>query len=125
MDDMNSIVTAVSRITLFLLSALFLGWAFLPEYRPLCSGLILGLVAGLVCVRFLSAKVRGLVNLAVSQENKKFSFGFVTRICLVFVTAMVAAKLEQVSLPGTIIGMFVPQLLTIPASIVIVLRNKS
>ncbi|RCX19126.1 ATP synthase protein I [Fontibacillus phaseoli] len=125
MDDLNSIVTVVSRITLLMLSALFLGWAFLPEHRPLCNGLILGLAAGLVYVRFLSAKVRGLVNLVVSQEKKRYSFGFITRICLVFVTVMIAAKFEQVSMIGAIIGVFVPQILTIPASIVISLRNKS
>ncbi|MEF2968186.1 ATP synthase subunit I [Paenibacillus sp. M1] len=125
MDDLNSIVMAVSRITFLMLSVLFLGWAFLPEHRPVCIGLILGLTVGLVYVRFLSGKVRGLVNLVVSQEKKRYSFGFVTRICLVFVTVMIAAKLEQVSMISTIIGLFVPQILTIPASIVISLRNKS
>jgi hypothetical protein len=125
MDDLSSIVTAVSRMTIFMLSALFLGWAILPEYRPLCNGLILGLATGLVYVRYLSSKVRGLVNLVVSQERKRYSFGLITRICLVFVTVMIAAKVEQVSMVGTIIGVFIPQILTIPASIVIGLRSKS
>lgn len=125
MDDLNSIVTAVSRITLLMLSALFLGWALLPEHRPLCNGLILGLAAGLVYVRFLSSKVRGLTSLVVGQEKKRYSFGFVTRICLVLITIMIAAKFEQVSITGAIISLFVPQILAIPAGIVISLRNKS
>lgn len=124
MDDMHSIVRAVSRITLMMLSALFLGWAFLPEYRPFIVGMILGLVAGLTYVRYLSIKVRGLVELVVSQEKKRFSFGFLTRMCLILLVIMLAVKLEQVSLIGTIIGLFVPQLLTIPTSIYIGLRNK-
>ncbi|GAA0137629.1 hypothetical protein YSY43_44700 [Paenibacillus sp. YSY-4.3] len=125
MDDLGSIVTAVSRLTFLLLSAVLFGWAFAPEYRPLLAGLFLGLVVGLLYVRYLSIKVRQLVELAVSQEQRKFNFGFITRICLVFITVMVAAKFEQVSLVSAIIGLFVPQLLTIPASIVIGLRNKS
>jgi hypothetical protein len=121
---MHSIVRAVSRITLIMLSALFFGWAFLPEYRPLIVGMILWLVAGLTYVRYLSIKVRGLVELVVSQEKKRFSFGFLTRMCLILLVIMLAVKLEQVSLIGTIIGLFVPQLLTIPTSIYIGLRNK-
>ncbi|MNZ81895.1 ATP synthase I chain [compost metagenome] len=125
MDDLGSIITAVSRITFLSLSALLFGWAIFPEYRPVLVGLILGLSVGLLYVRFLSIKVRQLVQLVVSQEQKKFNFGFITRICLVFITVMVAAKFEQVSMIAVITGLFIPQLLTIPVSIVVGIRNKS
>lgn len=125
MDDLGSIITAVSRITFLSLSALLFGWAIFPEYRPVLVGLILGLAVGLLYVRFLSIKVRQLVQLVVSQEKKKFNFGFITRICLVFITVMVAAKFEQVSMVAVITGLFIPQLLTIPVSIVVGIRNKS
>lgn len=125
MDDLGSIITAVSRITFLSLSALLFGWAIFPEYRPVLVGLILGLAVGLLYVRFLSVKVRQLVQLVVSQEKKKFNFGFITRICLVFITVMVAAKFEQVSMIAVITGLFIPQLLTIPVSIVMGIRNKS
>lgn len=125
MDDLGSIITAVSRITFLSLSALLFGWAIFPEYRPVFVGLILGLAVGLLYVRFLSVKVRQLVQLVVSQEKKKFNFGFITRICLVFITVMVAAKFEQVSMIAVITGLFIPQLLTIPVSIVMGIRNKS
>lgn len=125
MDDLNSIITAVSRVTLLMLSALFLGWAILPAYRPVFGGLILGLTFGLVYVRFLSAKVRGLVHLVLSQEKKRYSFGFLTRICLVLVAVMLAARFEHFSIMATVIGLFIPQIATIPAGIVIGLRNKS
>ena len=92
MDDLNSIVSAVTRTTFFILSALFFGWAFFSDYRPILSGLILGLAVGLVYTRFLSMKVRGLVEHVVSQQKKRFSFGFLTRICLVLLVIMVAVK---------------------------------
>ncbi len=125
MDDLNSIVATVTRTTLLLLSALLFGWVLFPEQRPLFAGLLLGLVGGLSYTRYLSVKVRQLAELAVSTEKRRFSFGLLTRMCVVLLTVMVAVKLEQVSLAGTLIGFFVPQLLTIPASIVVGLRNKS
>ncbi|WP_339220344.1 ATP synthase subunit I [Paenibacillus sp. FSL W7-1332] len=126
MNDLTtSIVNGVTRVTVLLLSALFLGWAMYPEYRPDISGLVLGIVGGLFNVRFLSIKVRQLVDLAVSQERRRFSFGFVTRLCIAFLIVMMAAKLEQVSLGATIIGLFIPQLLMIPVSIIVSLRMKN
>lgn len=125
MDDLNSIVTAVTRVTLLMLSALLLGWAFLPVYRLFFGGLILGLTFGLVYVRFLSAKVRGLVNLVISQQQKRYSFGFLTRMCLVLIAVMCAVRFEHFSIGATIIGLFIPPILTLPAGIVIGLRNKS
>ncbi|GIO35255.1 hypothetical protein J41TS12_01160 [Paenibacillus antibioticophila] len=125
MDDLNSIVTAVTRATLLILSATLIGWAFLPAYRLIFGGLILGLVFGLVYVRFLSAKVRGLVNLVISQQQKRYSFGFLTRMCLVLIAVMFAVRFEHFSIVSTIIGLFIPPLLTLPAGIVIGLRNKS
>ncbi|MBX4152198.1 ATP synthase subunit I [Paenibacillus sp. FSL W7-1279] len=126
MNDLTtSIVNGVTRVTILLLSALFLGWAMYPEYRPEISGLILGMVGGLFNVRFLSIKVRQLADLAVSRERRRFSFGFVTRLCIAFLIVMIAARLEPVSLAATIVGLFIPQLLTIPVSIIVSLRTKN
>jgi hypothetical protein len=124
MDDMNSIVRAVSRITLVLLSVMFLGWALLPDYRLIIAGFILGLVIGWFNLGYLSKKVRDLVNLVVTQEKKRFSFGFFTRMCMVLLVVMFGVKVEHFSLEAIIIAMFIPQILTIPVSIVIGLRNE-
>ncbi|WP_106767288.1 ATP synthase subunit I [Paenibacillus faecalis] len=121
----TSIVNAVTRVTLILLSALFMGWALFEGYRPIFIGLILGLIGGLVNVRYLSLKVRQLTHLVLHQEGRRFSFGFVTRLCIAFLCVMFAVKFEQVSLGATISGLFIPQLLTIPVSITIILRNKN
>ncbi|GGF95879.1 ATP synthase subunit I [Paenibacillus aceti] len=125
MDNLNSIVAVVTRMTFLMLSVLFLGWAFLLDFRPIISGLILGLVGGTVYTRYLSMKVHGLVEFAVSQEKKRFSFGFLTRVCLILLVTMVAVKLEQVSVISAVIGFFIPQLLTIPVGLVLGARSKS
>ena len=69
-NDLTSIVNAVFRVSLLLLSALFLGWALYPEFRPIIMGLIMGMAAGLFNVRFLSMKVQQLAQLAVNPEPK-------------------------------------------------------
>ena len=126
MNDLTAvIVNGVTRAAILLLSALLMGWALLPEHQPVFAGLILGVVGGLFNVRFLSIKVKQLADLAVSQERRRISFGFVTRLCIVFLMVMVAAKLEAVSIGATIAGLFIPQLLTIPVSIIVSLKNKA
>ncbi|SEL30456.1 ATP synthase protein I [Paenibacillus sp. cl141a] len=124
MNDLTSIVNAVFRVSLLLLSALFLGWALYPVFRPIIMGLIMGMAAGLFNVRFLSMKVQQLAQLAVDPKPKKYNFGFITRLCIGLLIVIFAVKLEQVSLGGAIAGLFIPQLLTIPVSIVFSLRNN-
>ena len=125
MDEMNSIVLGVTRVTFILLAILFLGWALYPEYRPLMVGLIMGTSAGLMNVRYLSTKVRQIGQfVATGSSTGRISFGFVTRICISFLAVMVAIRFEQVSLGTTLIGLFLPQILTIPVSIVHVLKNN-
>lgn len=125
MDQLYSIIIAVTRITIFILSALFLGWAFFPAYRITLSGAMLGLVVGLVNTTFLANRVRRLAEIVVTQQNSRFSFGFLTRMCLVVLTFGIAFRLDTLSMEATICALFIPQLLTIPVSIVVSLRNKS
>ena len=126
MNDMTSIVNAVTRVTFILLSVFLLVWAFAPEYRPIAAGLTLGTAIGLINVRYLSMKVQQLVDLAVSAERKRYNFGMVTRMCIAFLAVMIAAKLGHVkiSLPSTIVGLFIAQLLTIPVSIFFGIRQN-
>lgn len=124
MDQLHSITVVVTRITIFLLSALFLGWAFLPAHRTILSGVIFGLVVGLINTNYLSNKVRKLTQLVLTQENRRFSFGFLTRMCLVLLTFGVAFRLDTLSMEATICALFVPQILTIPVGIFVSLRNK-
>lgn len=125
MDQLHSITVTVTRITIIILSALFMGWAFLPAHRTILSGVMLGLVVGLVNTTYLSNRVRRLAQIVVTQENSRFSFGFLTRMCLVVFTFAVAFRLDTLSMEATICALFVPQLLTIPVGIFVSLRNKS
>lgn len=126
MVDVASIVNGVTRVTFVLLAVLFLGWAVYPEYRVELVGFIAGGCVGLINVRYLATKVKAVSELALQTEKqkKRFNFGFVTRICLVLLVVMAGVKFEQISLWAAVAGIFAVQLLTVPVSIVMSLRNK-
>ncbi|GGN93359.1 ATP synthase subunit I [Saccharibacillus kuerlensis] len=124
MNDLTPIVNTASRIILLLLSVLIFGWALFPDYRPVFSGLVLGVVAGGFNVRFLSSKVQELGMLAMNPEGKRYNFGFLTRLCISVLVVAVAARFDQVSLVSAVVGLMIPQLLTIPVSIVVSIRNN-
>ncbi|EPY09555.1 MULTISPECIES: ATP synthase subunit I [Paenibacillus] len=125
MNDMASMVRAVTRVTLLLLSAFILGWAVAPEYRIYTAGLTLGTAAGLAYAHYLSIKVRQIAEMAASQEKRRYSFGFVTRMCIVLLAVMFAIKFEQhISLVATIVGFFITQLLSIFVSIIWASKKK-
>ncbi|EPY08014.1 ATP synthase I [Paenibacillus sp. E194] len=126
MNDMASMVRAVTRVTLLLLSAFILGWAVAPEYRTYTAGLTLGTAAGLAYAHYLSIKVRQIAEMAASQEKRRYSFGFVTRMCIVLLAVMFAIKFEQhISLVATIVGFFITQLLSIFVSIIWASKKKA
>lgn len=124
MNDITSILNAVTRVALLLMSLFLFGYAFLPEYRSESIGLTLGLAAGMINVRYLAMKIQQLAQLAVQTEKKRFNFGFLTRMCIALLVVMIAVKFEQVSLVFTIIGLFVAQLLVLVVALVINLRQK-
>ena len=125
MIDISAIVNVVTRVALLLMSLFLFGYALLPEYRPVAIGLTLGMAAGLINVRYLATKVQQIAQMALAQtEKKRFSFGFITRICIALLTVMVAIKFEEVSLVSTIIGLFTAQLLILVVAFVINLRQK-
>lgn len=126
MNDMTSMVRAVTRVTFLLLAAFVLGWAVAPEYRTYTGGLTLGTTAGLVYAHYLSIKVKQIAELAASQGKRRYNFGWVTRICIVLLAVMFAMKFEQrISLVATIVGFFLTQLLSICVSIIWACKKKA
>lgn len=125
MDNiMTPMINTVTRVTFVLIAGLLMGWALHHETRTLTLGLSLGLVAGLVNFRYLAVKVRQVTQSIASNEGNAFSLGFVTRICFAILVTMFSVKIEHFSLVATIAGIFIPQLLAIPAGIYLSLKNK-
>ena len=124
MDNMTPMISTVTRITLSIMAGLLMGWALHHETRAVTLGMTLGLLAGLVNFRYLAVKVRQVSKSVANHEGKAFSLGFVTRICFAILVTMFSVKIEHFSLEATIAGLFIPQLLAIPAGIYLSVKNK-
>jgi flagellar biosynthesis protein FlhB len=123
MDEIISIVNKVTRLSLLMISVLLLGWALYPEYRTVTMGMSLGMAVGLFNTSYLSMKIRNLA-IALSTQKRQFGLGFVTRLSLTILVVMFAIKIEYFALEATIIGLFIPQILTVPVAIYMGVRGK-
>ncbi|WP_379199199.1 ATP synthase subunit I [Paenibacillus sp. GCM10012306] len=117
-------INTVTRVTLVLMAGLVMGWALHHETRTVTLGMALGLVAGLVNFRYLAVKVRRVTQSIANKEGNAFNLGFVTRICFAILVTMFSVKIEHFSLEATIAGLFIPQLLAIPAGIYLSIKKK-
>lgn len=124
MDNMTPMISTVTRITLSIMAGLLMGWALHHETRAVTLGMTLGLLAGLVNFRYLAVKVRRVAKSVANHEGRAFSLGFATRICFAILVTMFSVKIEHFSLEATIAGLFIPQLLAIPAGIYLGIKNK-
>lgn len=123
MTDIGAIVNTITRIAFIFMSASLLIWAFAPDYRAESLGFLLGVVIGLINIRYLAVKVIRITESVANQQNKRFSLGFVTRLCLGLIGIMVAVRFEEVSLEATIVGLFLMPVLLIPVSIILSTRK--
>ena len=117
MNDLSSIVNAVTRATFFLLSGSLLVWVIFPEQRPLFLGLIIGLAAGLFNFRYLHIKIHQVSESAATSGGKRVNFGFLSRLSISLLAIMLAVKFDQISISFTVIGLFLVQVLAVPVSI--------
>lgn len=118
MGDLGAIVNTITRAAFILMSATLFAWILLPDYRANCLGFLIGISIGLVNIRYLAVKVRQLSDYVATNEKKRLSLGFVTRLCFTLIAIMVAVRFEQVALVWTVIGLFFLPVLLIPVSII-------
>ncbi|GIP42196.1 hypothetical protein J45TS6_06550 [Paenibacillus sp. J45TS6] len=124
MNDLSSIVNAVTRATFLLLSGSLLVWVIFPEQRPLFLGLIIGLAAGLFNFRYLYIKIHQVSESVVTPGSKYVSFGFLSRMCISLLAIMLAVRFDQISVGFTVMGLFTVQILAIPISIMVNARSR-
>lgn len=110
---MKDQLKVIVRITLFMISALLLVWAFLPAYRTYASGFILGTTASLINAWLLILKIESLSKLTQQEGRKRVNLGTLSRMCVALLAVMVAVKYPQFNLVFTIAGLFSVQLATL------------
>jgi ATP synthase protein I len=113
MDDLSAHLRTVTRITFLFLSVCFIGWALLPEYKPLFGGLVIGAAGSLINARHLAWKVNRVGANAAEQGTRRVNLGFLTRGCVALLAVVVSTETLSFSLAATVAGLFTAQLATL------------
>jgi ATP synthase protein I len=82
------------------------------------------MLIGLINIRYLAVKTIQITDYAAGLGKRRFSLGFVTRLCISLIGIMIAVRFEQVSLAATLIGIFLIPVLLIPVSIIHTYRSN-
>jgi ATP synthase protein I len=109
MDDLDAQLRAVTRFTLFGMSACLLAWALFPGLRPYAAGLAIGMAVSLINMRYLGMKIKQMTILVMSNESKRFNLGFLTRAAMAVLTVLIAKELDGVNVYAAIAGLFFSQ----------------
>ncbi|HET7580237.1 MAG TPA: ATP synthase subunit I [Bacillales bacterium] len=106
MDEFPLYYKKVLKLLVYALSASFVLWAVLPQFRPILSGLILGEAGCLFNTSFLARKVRKVVERAVDNNKGRSQTGFITRACVSFLVVLISVHYSQYfNLVSTLIGL--------------------
>lgn len=120
MNDLASLLAILLRVFLFWLSALMIVWIFFPHARTVAAGLVLGSSVSMINAQILVGKVQLLTELAMKNETKRMSLGFLTRACFILIATMVAVRFDPFDLVSVIIGfLFFPVAVSIVGMILV------
>lgn len=106
MNELAVQLRLLFRVFIFWISLCLLVWAVVPAYKTFSAGIILGSSASLLSSMHLVMRIQKLVHILASQQVRRFSLGFFTRIAIALIAVMIALRLDQFHLPATIIGLF-------------------
>ncbi|GAB2721550.1 ATP synthase subunit I [Paenibacillus thermoaerophilus] len=100
---MDKILGMTMRAALFMVAACLLVWAFVPEWRQIAGGLILGLAAGVMNALLLKRRVELVGSAAAGAGPRRMGLGLGSRLATVLLASMIAYRYpEKFSLPATL-----------------------
>lgn len=112
MDEFSAHLKSSLRISLLFLSLSLFAWALFPDYRDYLSGLLMGMVAGLLNALHLAWRIRRMTKAVLERTGGGRSLGFATRAALA-VLAVYAAQRLGYSVIAAIAGLFLVQMATL------------
>jgi ATP synthase protein I len=112
MNEFSSHLKSLLRFSLLLLCAALLAWVLLPAHRSFFSGMLLGIVAGILNAAHLAWRIHSLADSVITQQRSRRGLGFFTRAALALLLVFIAMKLHYSAL-AAIIGLFLVQVATL------------
>lgn len=114
---MDKIVMTAVRTLFFLMAASLIVWAFLPEWRTVSLGLLLGLAASYMNAFLLKRRVEMVTRGAAGEGPRKMGLGLGSRIATVLLVAMLAYRFpEKFSMPAALAGCMVMPFILLAAA---------
>ncbi|WP_169084487.1 ATP synthase subunit I [Paenibacillus sp. PL91] len=116
---MDNIMKTALRTLVYAMAVCLIVWAFLPEWRTVSLGLLVGLAAGSMNAFLLRRRVEMVTLGAAGVGPRKRGLGLGNRIATVLLVAMIAYRFpEDLSMPAALAGcMVMPFVLLVVAYI--------
>jgi len=116
---MDKIMKTALRTLIYAMAVCLIVWAFLPEWRTVSLGLLVGLAASSMNAFLLRRRVEMVTLGAAGVGPRKRGLGLGNRIATVLLVAMIAYRFpEDLSMPAALAGcMVMPFILLVAAYI--------
>lgn len=114
---MDKIMKTAVRALFYAMAVCLIVWAFLPEWRTVSLGLLLGLAASSMNAFLLRRRVEMVTLGAAGLGPVRRGLGLGSRIATVLLVAMVAYRFpEKFSMPAALIGCMVMPFILLAAA---------
>ncbi|MBD2868338.1 ATP synthase subunit I [Paenibacillus arenilitoris] len=114
---MDNIMKTAVRALFYAMAVCLIVWAFLPEWRTVSLGLLLGLAASYMNAFLLRRRVELVAMRAAGGGPRKMGLGLGSRIATVLLVAMLAYRFpEKFSMPAALIGCMVMPFILLAAA---------
>ncbi|MGG1634719.1 hypothetical protein BK120_04285 [Paenibacillus sp. FSL A5-0031] len=116
---MDKIMKTALRTLIYAMAVCLIVWAFLPDWRTVSLGLLVGLAASSMNAFLLRRRVEMVTLGAAGVGPRKRGLGLGNRIATVLLVAMIAYRFpEDLSMPAALAGcMVMPFILLVAAYI--------
>ena len=104
MNDLTAQMRELLRIYCLWLAVCLVLWIVVQDAKSYLAGLILGSSISYINAVHLGRKIVQISEAVATNQTKRLSIGFISRICFVLIAVMLASKLTQFSVLFTIIG---------------------
>ncbi|MCM3747604.1 ATP synthase subunit I [Paenibacillus pasadenensis] len=104
---MNEVLKVTKSAVLLLFAICLLLWAFVPEWRTVAAGCMLGIAAGSFNTFLLRRRVEWIGVMAQGDNPRRAGTGMAGRLAMVLLAVMIAYRFpDQVNLPATLASCF-------------------
>jgi ATP synthase protein I len=116
MNEFESHIGRVTRISALVLSVDLVLWILIPGMRGYFAGFLVGGTVSLLNTHYTAWKIRQLTERALANDEsntKRVNLGFMTRASTSLLAVLISLKAADIEFSTTLSGLFLTQLLSL------------